>query len=79
MQVFNQIQQNCQSSHSIRRLLHSLASQKSSWLQSYTRKHCFIQFKGDKQHDANDFFLNFLNLLNDHLKKAEDKAYHKIL
>lgn len=40
--------------------------------------HYITQFKGDKQHDANDFLVNFLNLFNDFLEKPEGKEYHKV-
>lgn len=56
-----------------------MAIEEPNRLQSYSSKTSPIQFKGDKQHDANDFLLNFLNALNDHLKKTEDKAYNAIL
>lgn len=56
-----------------------MAIEKPNRLQSHTSNSFPIQFKGDKQHDANDFLLNFLNVLNDHLKKTEDKAYNAIL
>ena len=38
-----------------------------------------MQFRGYNQHDANDFLINFLNVINDYLSKEGDKAYNKIL
>jgi hypothetical protein len=56
-----------------------MAIEEPNRLQPHASNSSPIQFKGDKQHDANDFLLNFVNALNDHLKKTEDKAYNAIL
>jgi ubiquitin C-terminal hydrolase len=74
-----QVQQDREGPHPVRGLLLALAAEKPDRLQPHARKPLPTQFKGDKQHDANDFLLNFVNTLNDHLKKEEDKAYNSIL
>ena len=56
-----------------------MGSKGANQLQSYSSTYFYIQFRGYSQHDANDFFINFLNTINDYLSKIGDKAYHTIL
>ena len=79
MQVPDQAQQDSQGSRPAEGLVHAVAAQEPDRLQPLSRNSVLTQFRGDKQHDANDFLVNFLNTINDHLTKPEEKAYHPVL
>jgi len=50
-------------------IVQPMGSKRTSRLLHATSTSLSIQFKGFKQQDANDFLVNFINAINDCLKK----------